>query len=148
MIRRPPRSTLFPYTTLFRSQFTRRLDQFGYAHFNNWRFFGEDGLAGEEVQVWLYEGTLKITYQATALSEYSVTYEADHKHIEEVKRSHRIETYFRSPQLHLWRLSETEWLLALKQPERKKRKARSAPHHEIVQLRFPDMDETLGDRAL
>ena len=77
-----------------------------------------------------------------------MTYEADHKHIEEVKRSHRIETYFRSPQLHLWRLSETEWLLALKQPERKKRKARSAPHHEIVQLRFPDMDETLGDRAL
>src|SRR5258708_7592870 len=25
MIRRPPRSTLFPYTTLFRSQFTRRI---------------------------------------------------------------------------------------------------------------------------
>src|SRR5438477_4726660 len=25
MIRRPPRSTLFPYTTLFRSQFTERL---------------------------------------------------------------------------------------------------------------------------
>jgi transposase len=133
---------------LYATQFTRRLDQFGYAHFNNWRFFGEDGLAGEEVQVWLYEGTLKITYQATALSEYSVTYEADHKHIEEVKRSHRIETYFRSSQLHLWRLSETEWLLALKQPERKKRKARSAPHHEIVQLRLPDMDGMLEDQAL
>src|SRR5256886_16675755 len=25
MIRRPPRSTLFPYTTLFRSQFTKQL---------------------------------------------------------------------------------------------------------------------------
>lgn len=133
---------------LYATQFTRRLDKFGYAHFNNWRFFGEDGLAGEEVQVWLYEGTLKITYQATALSQYSVTYEGDHKHIEEVKRSHRIETYFRSPQLHLWRRSETEWLLALKQPERKKRKIRHGPHHEIVQLRFPDMDETLGDQAL
>ena len=48
---------------LYATQFTRRLDQFGYAHFNNWRFFGEDGLAGEEVQAWLYEGTLKITYQ-------------------------------------------------------------------------------------
>jgi transposase len=99
---------------LYATQFTRRLDKFGYAHFNNWRFFGEDGLAGEEVQVWLYEGTLKITYQATTLSEYSVTYEGDHKHIEEVKRSHRIETYFRSPQLHLWQVSETEWLLALR----------------------------------
>ena len=133
---------------LYATQFTRRLDQFGYAHFNNWRFFGEDGLVGEEVQVWLYEGTLKITYQATALSQYAVTFQPDHKHIEEVKRSHHFETYFRSPQLHLWRLSETEWLLALKQPERKKRKARSAPHHEMVQLRFPDMDEMFGDQAL
>jgi hypothetical protein len=133
---------------LYATQFTRRLDQFGYAHFNNWRFFGEDGLAGEEVQVWLYEGTLKITYQATALSQYSVTFQPDHKHIEEVKRSHHFETYFRSPQLHLWRLSETEWLLALKQPERKKRKARVSPHHEMVQLRFPDMDEMFGDQAL
>src|SRR5688572_31129162 len=26
MLRRPPRSTLYPYTTLFRSQTTRRLD--------------------------------------------------------------------------------------------------------------------------
>src|SRR5438094_6419822 len=26
MIRRPPRSTLFPYTTLFRSEFPRQLD--------------------------------------------------------------------------------------------------------------------------
>jgi hypothetical protein len=133
---------------LYATQFTRRLDKFGYAHFNNWRFFGEDGLAGSEVQVWLYEGTLKITYQAAALSQYSVTYEPDHKHIEEVKRSHRFETYFRSPQLHLWQVSETEWLLALRQPERKKRKVRSAPHHEIVQLRFPDMDEMLGGQAL
>src|SRR5256885_5114603 len=29
MIRRPPRSTLFPYTTLFRSQFTCPADQIG-----------------------------------------------------------------------------------------------------------------------
>src|SRR5258708_28217949 len=29
MIRRPPRSTLFPYTTLFRSHFLERLDTFG-----------------------------------------------------------------------------------------------------------------------
>src|SRR2546427_9072197 len=29
MIRRPPRSTLFPYTTLFRSEFDRRLNKIG-----------------------------------------------------------------------------------------------------------------------
>ncbi len=83
---------------LYATQCTRHLDTFGYAHFNNWRFSGCDGLAGEEVQVWLHEGTLKITYQAAARSQYSVTCEGDHKHIEEVKRSHHFETYFRSPQ--------------------------------------------------
>src|SRR2546422_3711294 len=30
MIRRPPRSTLFPYTTLFRSNFKQVNDQFGH----------------------------------------------------------------------------------------------------------------------
>src|SRR2546430_13740826 len=33
MIRRPPRSTLFPYTTLFRSLFLARLFQIANAHF-------------------------------------------------------------------------------------------------------------------
>ena len=126
---------------LYATQFTRRLDKYGYAHFNKWRFFGEDGLVGEEVSVWLYEGTLKITYQATALSEYSITFASDHKHIEEVKHPRRIETYFRSPQLHLWQISETEWLLALRQPERKKPKKRRA-EGVIVQLRFSEMDAT------
>src|SRR6202011_6355856 len=41
MIRRPPRSTLFPYTTLFRSQGNIKLDlkssygQFAHLHLNN-----------------------------------------------------------------------------------------------------------------
>jgi len=34
------------------------------------RTTGEDGLAGEPVSVWIYEGTLKIEYQTTALSLY------------------------------------------------------------------------------
>src|SRR3712207_6871636 len=32
MIRRPPRSTLFPYTTLFRSEVRDRGDQHGHGH--------------------------------------------------------------------------------------------------------------------
>ena len=102
---------------LYATQFTRRLDAHGYANFKNWRFFGEDGLAGEQVSIRMYEGTLKLEYQATTLSQYSVALQPDHKHIAEVKRSHRFETYFRSPQLHLWQLSDTEWLLALRRPE-------------------------------
>src|SRR2546426_4858951 len=36
MIRRPPRSTLFPYTTLFRS----RAASVGATHISNWMMFG------------------------------------------------------------------------------------------------------------
>lgn len=132
---------------LYATQFTRHFDKHGYVRFKNWRFFGEDGLAGEEVSVLMYEGTLKTEYQATALSEYSISFTSDHKHIEAVNHPRRIETHFRSPQLHLWQLSETEWLLALRQPERHKhKKHRTQP--EVVQLRFPDMGTLRGDQAL
>jgi putative transposase len=132
---------------LYATQFTRHLDKRGYVHFKNWRFFGEDGLAGEEVQVWMYEGTLKIEYQATALSEYALHFSPDHRHIETVKNPRRIETHFRSPQLHLWQTSETEWLLALRQPERHIRPRIRREVSGIVQLRFPEMDNLWADQA-
>ncbi len=101
---------------LYATQFPRQLDRHGYVKFKHWRFFGEDGLAGEDVQVWMYEGTLKIEYQATTLSEYGLRFSSDHKRIEAVKNPRRIETHFVSPQLHLWQRSETQWLLAYKHP--------------------------------
>lgn len=133
---------------LYATQFTRHLDRHGYVRFKNWRFFGEDGLAGEEISIWMYEGTLKTEYQATALSEYTLHFSPDHKSIEGVQNPRRIETHFRSPQLQLWQTSDTEWLLALRQPERHKRKIKRSPS-EIVQLSFPEMDDELGsDQAL
>jgi putative transposase len=42
---------------LYATQFTRHLDRHGYVRFKHWRFFGENGLAGEEVSVWIYEDT-------------------------------------------------------------------------------------------
>lgn len=80
----------------YAAHFTRRLDKYGSIKFRNWRFFGEDGLSGEDVSVWVYEGSLKIEYQATALSLYSLTFQPDHKHILDVKNPRRIETHFRS----------------------------------------------------
>jgi len=102
---------------LYAMQFTRSLDAHGYVRFKNWRFKGCDGLAGEQVSVWMYEGTLKIEYQATTLSEYALQMSPDHQRIEAVKNPRRIETHFRSPQLHLWKTSDTEWLLALRRPD-------------------------------
>ena len=85
--------------------------------FTNWRFFGENGLAGEEVSVWVYENTLKVEHQATTLSLYSVRLSSDQREITEVKNGRRLETHFRSPQMDLWQISDTEWLLALRRPE-------------------------------
>ena len=102
---------------LYATQLTRHLDKRGYVRFRNWRFFGEDGLAGEEVSVWVYEETLKVEYQTTALALYSITFQRGSEQIAEVTNPRRIQTPFRSQQLDLWLLSETEWLLALRRPE-------------------------------
>lgn len=55
---------------LYATQFTRQIDRHGFVRFKHWRFYGERGLAGEDVSVWVYEGNLKVEYQATALSLY------------------------------------------------------------------------------
>ena len=90
--------------------------------FKHWRFYGERGLAGEDVSVWVYEGNLKVEYQATALSLYKLSIEKDTGKIAKVTNARRLETHFRSPQLDLWQLSETEWLLALRRPAKEPRK--------------------------
>ena len=108
---------------LYATQFTRQIDRHGYVRFKHWKFFGENGLAaGEEVSVWVYEDTLKVEHQATTLSLYSVRLSSDQQQITEVKNARRLETHFRSPQLDLWQLSDTEWLLALRRPEPSPRK--------------------------
>ena len=108
---------------LYATQFTRQIDRHGYVRFKHWKFYGENGLAaGEEVSVWVYEDTLKVEHQATTLSLYSVRLSSDQQQITEVKNARRLETHFRSPQLDLWQLSDTEWLLALRQPEPSPRK--------------------------
>jgi putative transposase len=127
---------------LYATQITRHVDKHGYVTFRNWRFFGENGLAGGQVCVWLYEGTLKIEYQATTLSEYSITFASDHKHIEAVKNPRRLETRFRSPQLHLWQKGEAEWLLALRRPEPVTRKKRANIIPLAHQLSLPGFGTT------
>ena len=121
---------------LYATQFTRHLDRHGYLKFKHWRFFGENGLAGEEVSVWVYEDTVKVEHQATTLSLYSVRLSPDQHQITEVKNARRLETHFRSPQLDLWQLSDTEWLLALRRPEpiARKKSSKIVPLAEQLML--------------
>jgi hypothetical protein len=94
----------------------------------------------------MYEGTLKIEYQTTALAEYTLRFSPDHQQINAVKNARCLETHFVSPQLHLWQRGETEWLLAVKQPERHTRKIKRA-RADMVQLRFPEMEQLWVDAA-
>lgn len=127
---------------LYATQFTCQIDRHGFVKFKHWRFYGELGLAGEEVSVWVYEGNLKVEYQATALSRYELSIKKDTGEIAEVKNSQRVETHFRSPQLDLWRISDTEWLLALRRPAPVAQKKPGKVVALAEQLRLPDFGAT------
>jgi hypothetical protein len=127
---------------LYASRFTRQIDKYGYVKFKHWKFFGENGLAGEEVSVWVYEDTLKVEHQATTLSLYSVRLSPDQRQITSVSNVHRLETHFRSPQLDLWQLSDTEWLLALRRPEPVTWKKQSKIAPLAKQLLLPEFGAT------
>ncbi len=90
----------------------------------------------------MYEDTLKVEHQATTLSLYSVRLSSDQQQITEVKNARRLETHFRSPQLDLWQLSDTEWLLALRRPEPVARKKQSKIVAQVSQLILPEFGAT------
>ncbi len=127
---------------LYSTQFTRQIDRHGFVKFKHWRFYGEQGLVGEDVSVWVYEGNLKVEYQATTLSLYELSVEKDTGKIAEVTNARRLETHFRSPQLDLWQLSDTEWLLALRRPEPVARKKPRKIIPFARQLPLPDFGTT------
>jgi len=127
---------------LYATQFTRQIDRHGFVKFKHWHLYGERGLAGEDVSVWVYEGNLKVEYQATALSLYELTIEKKTGEIAEVKNPRRLETHFRSPQLDLWRISDTEWLLALRRPAQVMRKKQGKVVVLAEQLMLPEFDAT------
>src|SRR5713101_3140666 len=68
--------TLYPPAVLdrilFATRYTRHLDRHGYIRFQNWKLYGERGLAQAPVTVWVYDGFLKIEHQAVTLAQYGV----------------------------------------------------------------------------
>jgi putative transposase len=95
----------------FATEFTRYLDRSGYIRFRRWRFYAEEGLAKQQVQISIYTSTLKIEYQDTELAFYTMEWAEDDTHIKEVKNPRLIETGYQSSQLKLWTLGPDEWLL-------------------------------------
>jgi putative transposase len=115
------KGTMYPESVLnrilFATRYTRYLDKNGFLRFQNWKLYGERGLAKAPVTVWVYEGSLKVEYQAVTLSKYTVELQDDHQHVQAVSNPRLQETPFRLPQLTLFDLGPHEWLLYWKTPD-------------------------------
>lgn len=114
------KGTMYPESVLdrilFATRYTRYLDKHGFLRFSNWKLYGERGLAHQPVAVWVYEGTLKIEYQAVTLSKYTVELQEDRRHLRQVSNPRVLDTPFRSPQLTLIDVGPHEWLLYWRTP--------------------------------
>lgn len=100
------------YTT----RFGRVLDRAGYIRFRRWRVYGERGLPGAPVAVWLYAEHLTLVYQDEPLAQYRVTYQPDRRRLATVTEERRFETPHRSPQPPLWAWGDDEWLRVVRLP--------------------------------
>jgi hypothetical protein len=115
------KGTMYPASVLdrilFATRYTRHLDTHGLLRFQHWKLYAERGLPKAPVTVWVYEGSLKVEYQAVTLATYTVEVEDDHRHLRTVSEGRLVETPFRSPQLTLWTLGPDDWLLYWRTPD-------------------------------
>jgi transposase InsO family protein len=112
----------------YATRFGRTLDKLGYVRFRHWRIYGEYGLARRQAAVWLYGETLLLEFSDEPLTQYTVAYEPDRRHLKEVVPRQLFATQYRSPQLPLWELGDSEWLKVLRVPpsDRRLRRPQSA----------------------
>ncbi len=112
------RGTVYPepvlHRVLYATRYTRHIDRYGYVRLSNWRLYRERGLAGTSASVWVYNGSIRLEYEAVLLSVYSFEFEPDGRHIREVRNPRLVDTPFHSSQLLLFELGPDEWLLHLR----------------------------------
>jgi putative transposase len=97
---------------LFRLRAIRLLATNGTVRFRHWRLYGERGLAGERVAIWLWNETLTIEYETVALAQYRVTLEADGRRLKAVDEPRFFATGYASPQPVLPPFEAVDWLAA------------------------------------
>jgi len=122
----------------YRTRFGRTLDKLGYVRFRHWRVYGERGLARDRAAVWLYGETLTIEFADEPLAQYRVRYQPDKTHLRAVEEPKVFETAYRSPQLALWALDDTEWLKVIRRPDYALRKPRQERIEQPALFAFGD----------
>jgi hypothetical protein len=104
------------HRAFYTTRFGRRLGRTGYLRFRHWRLYGEYGLAGEAVAVWLYGEQLTVAFADEALAQYQVSYQPDRRQLSAIVEAQLFETPYRSPQLSFWNRDEVEWLSVIRVP--------------------------------
>lgn len=101
---------------------TRRLNKVGYARFRNFLLYGEHNLAGETIQVDIFQDVLTLDYQQERLSRYSVEWQPDDRHFARVGYPRLYQHRYQSAQLDLWQPGEVEWFVILRAAPRGRRR--------------------------
>jgi len=105
---------------------TRRLNKAGYARFRNFLLYGERNLAGETVQVDIFQDVLTLDYNQERLSRYSVEWAPDDHNFTRVGYPRLYDHRYQSAQLELWQPGEDEWFVIIRdQPRSRRRKRKS-----------------------
>ena len=133
------------HRAFYTTRFGRRLGRTGYLRFRHWRLYGEHGLAGEAVVVWLYGEQLTVAFADEALAQYQVSYQPDQRQFEQVQEKQLFETPYRSPQLSFWNRDEMEWFSVIRVPPYAAR--RQATPADVVQLSFLSGDDPATESA-
>ncbi len=148
------KGTVYPESVLsrilFATRYVRRLDKHGFLRYQDWKFYGERGLAKAQVTVWIYEGSLRVEKEAVTLSQYEIELKDDHKHLKQVSNPRLSSTPFRSPQLTLIDLGPDSWLLYWKTPDQAPahRKPREASLVQLPLFELSPRDLAVGDETV
>jgi hypothetical protein len=100
----------------FTVRFGRTLDARGHVRFRDWMIYGERGLAGRPVGLWLYGPQLTVEYREEPLAQYQVTYAPSKRQLKAVTLHRLLETPFRSPQPWLFTVDDAQWRKAWRVP--------------------------------
>lgn len=110
----------------YSTRFVRRLNQHGYFRFRHWKLYGELGLAKRKTTIWLSKEHLTVEFGDEPLSQYTIQYQPDEKHLRTIVEPHHFEARYHSPQLDLWQQSEIEWHLVRRLPDYTPRQRKKA----------------------